>query len=137
MDLFRKMLEYDSTSGKEREFALMLASELECGELRSFEVGDGSLNLLLCWGEPRVVFCTHMDTVPPYLPPRFLEDRVLGRGSCDAKGQIYAMYKALPPPRSDGEGRFRTPVAERGGDRFLRGQSLCKDLVQSALPRSG
>ena len=42
------MLEYDSTSGKEREFALMLASELECGELRSFEVGDGSLNLLLC-----------------------------------------------------------------------------------------
>ena len=72
----------------------MLASELECGELRSFEVGDGSLNLLLCWGEPRVVFCTHMDTVPPYLPPRFLEDRVLGRGSCDAKGQIYAMYKA-------------------------------------------
>ena len=94
MDLFRKMLEYDSTSGKEREFALMLASELECGELRSFEVGDGSLNLLLCWGEPRVVFCTHMDTVPPYLPPRFAEDRVLGRGSCDAKGQIYSMYKA-------------------------------------------
>lgn len=88
------MLEYDSTSGKEREFALMLASELECGELRSFEVGDGSLNLLLCWGEPRVVFCTHMDTVPPYLPPRFAEDRVLGRGSCDAKGQIYSMYKA-------------------------------------------
>ena len=100
------MLEYDSTSGKEREFALMLASELECGELRSFEVGDGSLNLLLCWGEPRVVFCTHMDTVPPYLPPRFLEDRVLGRGSCDAKGQIFSMFTACKMLEDQGKDGF-------------------------------
>ena len=106
MDLFRKMLEYDSTSGKEREFALMLASELECGELRSFEVGDGSLNLLLCWGEPRVVFCTHMDTVPPYLPPRFAEDRVLGRGSCDAKGQIFSMFTACKMLEDQGKDGF-------------------------------
>ena len=41
-----------------------------------------------------MVFCSHMDTVPPYIPPTFLEDRVTGRGTCDAKGQFYAMYRA-------------------------------------------
>jgi acetylornithine deacetylase len=35
-----------------------------------------------------------MDTVPPYLPPVFEADRVCGRGTCDAKGQFYAMYRA-------------------------------------------
>ena len=35
-----------------------------------------------------------MDTVPPYIPPTFEEGRVLGRGTCDAKGQFYAMYRA-------------------------------------------
>jgi acetylornithine deacetylase len=62
--------------------------------VETFEVGDGTLNVLLRWGEPRVVFCSHMDTVPPYLPPVFGADRVCGRGTCDAKGQFYAMYRA-------------------------------------------
>ena len=57
-------------------------------------MGDGTVNVLLRWGEPRVVFCSHMDTVPPYLPPVFEADRVCGRGTCDAKGQFYAMYRA-------------------------------------------
>ena len=48
------------------------------------EVGDGTLNLFLTWGTPKVVFCTHMDTVPPYIPPSFPEGsalRIFGRGS--------------------------------------------------------
>lgn len=94
MELFRQILSIDSTSGRERELGAWLADHLEAPSVRTFEVGDGSLNLLLAWGEPRVVFCSHMDTVPPYIPPTFLEDRVLGRGTCDAKGQFYAMYRA-------------------------------------------
>jgi acetylornithine deacetylase len=63
--------------------------------VETFEVGDGTLDVLLKWSDaPRVVFCSHMDTVPPYIPPTFGEDRVCGRGSCDAKGQFYAMYRA-------------------------------------------
>lgn len=94
MDLFREMLSIDSTSGSERPMAEWLASRLEAGRTDVFEVGDGTLDLLFSWGSPRVVFCTHIDTVPPYLPPVFDGDTVRGRGSCDAKGQVYSMYMA-------------------------------------------
>ncbi len=36
--------------------------------VHEFEVGDGTVNLLLDWsgtGKPSFVFCTHLDTVPP------------------------------------------------------------------------
>ena len=94
MELFRQILSIDSTTGRERELGEWLAAHLEAPSVQTFEVGDGTLNLLLSWGEPRIVFCSHMDTVPPYIPPTFQEDRVLGRGTCDAKGQFYAMYRA-------------------------------------------
>ena len=94
MELFREILSFDSTSGRERELGEWLAAHLEAPSVETFEVGDGTLDVLLRWGEPRVVFCSHMDTVPPYLPPVFGADRVCGRGTCDAKGQFYAMYRA-------------------------------------------
>ncbi len=94
MEQFLKMLSFDSTSGRERDFALWLASELQADSVRIDEVGDGSLNLLLSWGVPKVVFCTHIDTVPPYIAPSVCGKEVRGRGSCDAKGQIYSMYRA-------------------------------------------
>ena len=95
MELFRDILSFDSTSGRERPLGEWLAAHLEAPSVETFEVGDGTLDVLLRWGdEPRVMFCSHMDTVPPYIPPTFLEDRVTGRGTCDAKGQFYAMYRA-------------------------------------------
>ena len=69
--LFRQMLDMDSTSGREREFAEFLAERLqtERNKVDTFEVGDGTLNVLISWGEPEVVFCSHLDTVPPYISP--------------------------------------------------------------------
>lgn len=107
MDLFRQILSFDSTSGSERELGQWLAEHLEAPFVETFEVGDGTLNVLLRWSEtPRVVYCSHMDTVPPYIPPTFTDDRVLGRGSCDAKGQFYAMYRACQRLAAAGEKDF-------------------------------
>ena len=106
MELFREFLSMDSTSGREREAGEWLASHLEAEKVQTFEVGDGTLNVLFTWGEPQVVFCSHMDTVPPYIAPVFEKDRVLGRGSCDAKGQVYAMYKACRELESKGRTGF-------------------------------
>ena len=107
MDLFRQILSFDSTSGSERELGEWLADHLEAPYVDTFEVGDGTLNILLRWSEqPRVVFCSHMDTVPPYIPPTFRDDRVCGRGSCDAKGQFYAMYRACQQLAAAGEKDF-------------------------------
>ena len=93
-DLFREILSIDSTSGRERRLAELLLDRLEAPSKQAFEVGDGTLDLLLSWGEPKVVFCTHMDTVPPFIPPSFEEGLVRGRGACDAKGQIISMLPA-------------------------------------------
>ena len=58
-------------------------------------VAPGRTNVLALWGRPRVLFSTHLDTVPPYLPPRLEDHAVHGRGACDAKGQIVAQLAAV------------------------------------------
>lgn len=58
-------------------------------------VEGGRCNLLAAWGRPRLLFTTHLDTVPPYLPPRREGDRLWGRGTCDAKGILAAMMEAI------------------------------------------
>jgi len=44
--------------------------------------------------DPPVVFSTHMDTVPPFIPSSEDADHIYGRGSCDAKGIIAAQVAA-------------------------------------------
>jgi acetylornithine deacetylase len=43
---------------------------------------------------PNVVFSTHLDTVPPFIPSSEDATRIYGRGSCDAKGIIAAQVAA-------------------------------------------
>ena len=104
--LFEDILGFDSTSGKERPLAEFLSRKLTAPKVETFEVGDGTLNLLFSWGVPRVVYCTHIDTVPPYIAPRMKEDMVTGRGSCDAKGQVIAMYTACLELAASGRDGF-------------------------------
>ena len=86
----------DSTSGKEAELADMLSVEFAAPgrKVELFEVGDGTKNILVSWGTPKIIFCTHLDTVPPYIAPYHEESLIAGRGTCDAKGQLFAMWEA-------------------------------------------
>ncbi len=115
IELFKRMLSTESTSGGERRFAEQMAEWLceQCScEVEKQEVGDGTLNLLFSWGKnPQVFFCTHLDTVPPYIAPTFesLENgdvMIKGRGSCDAKGQIFSMYLACKELEKQGYSNF-------------------------------
>ena len=147
---FQELLSIDSTSGKERKVAEWLAERLpgmfpvaNRPVLRAEEVGDGTLNLLLTWGTPRIVFCSHLDTVPPYIEPLFpegvflsepslrdpshkwappsyaaegghrfgeehplRENVIKGRGSCDAKGQVFAIVEACKRLAEEGKTDF-------------------------------
>lgn len=107
-EFFLNMLDIDSTSGKEVDFADFLALALEGPgrRIETFEVGDGTKNLLVSWGTPKVVFCSHLDTVPPYISPTYDESGFCGRGTCDAKGQIFAMYEACRILESKGYSDF-------------------------------
>ena len=51
---------------------------------------------------PAIVFSTHMDTVPPFIPSSEDEGRIYGRGSCDAKGIIAAQVAAAERLKRDG-----------------------------------
>ncbi|KAA6462173.1 M20/M25/M40 family metallo-hydrolase [Acidobacteria bacterium AB60] len=51
---------------------------------------------------PLLVFSTHMDTVPPYIPLREDESFLYGRGVCDAKGIIATQIAAAEILRTDG-----------------------------------
>jgi acetylornithine deacetylase len=53
-------------------------------------------------GSPDLVFSTHIDTVPPYIPFREDDDYLYGRGVCDAKGIIAAQIAAAEELRSAG-----------------------------------
>ena len=149
-NFFKEFLSIESTSGTERKVAEWLLTQLEAPVIESMEVGDGTLNIFLKWGTPKVVFCSHMDTVPPYIAPGFPEEilsrghvhprtwvgggarciqvpegdevdngrgrsersersssgeyllRITGRGSCDAKGQLFAMYTACKELEASG-----------------------------------
>jgi acetylornithine deacetylase len=51
-----------------------------------------------------LVFSTHMDTVPPFMPSAEDEEFIYGRGSCDAKGIIAAQIAAAENLREQGTG---------------------------------
>lgn len=64
-------------------------------KIETFPLGAGRANLLATWGEPEVLFSTHLDVVPPDLACRSSASAVDARGACDAKGQIAAQLGAI------------------------------------------
>lgn len=96
-----------SVSGAEADYADALAHELAA---RGFDVERQELsgrrtNLLARAGEPEVVLCTHLDTVPPWFGPAQDAELVHGRGACDAKGPALAMVEAATALLATGERR--------------------------------
>ena len=66
-----------------------------------------------------VALSTHLDTVPPYVPPRLEGEKLFGRGSCDAKGIAAAMMTAADRLVSSGEQRVELLLVvgeEKGSD---------------------
>jgi acetylornithine deacetylase len=69
------------------------------------EVTRGRANVWATRGGRGVTLSTHLDTVPPYLPPRLQGDRLTGRGAADAKGIAAAMLSAADRLAQSGEER--------------------------------
>jgi len=95
-DLARQMMAIPSVTGNELEIGNFLASNLAAAGYRveKQEVEPGRFNVMAYAGKPRVLFCTHIDTVPLVLPVREDETYLYGRGACDTKGIIAAMLEA-------------------------------------------
>ncbi len=94
----------DTTPGREdaiHPVLLPLLQELGA-DVTLQPVDAGRTNVLARWGNPRVLFSTHLDTVAPFFAPRFDGVVVFGRGACDAKGQALAQLEAIRQLLSEG-----------------------------------
>jgi acetylornithine deacetylase len=105
--LATELLSVESTTGRERDAVDFAARWLvERGWNVSLqEVEPGRSNV---WATRRgggVTLSTHLDTVPPYVPPRLEGNRLYGRGSSDAKGIAAAMMIAAQRLADAGEER--------------------------------
>lgn len=92
--LLRELVDTPATTGDEAAVADILERELAGFDVTRQYVAPNRPNLLATRGATRLLFCTHIDTVPPHLPYRRDGDTVYGRGACDTKGGIVAMLEA-------------------------------------------
>lgn len=111
LGLLRELIDTPSTTGSEAGVAEILERELGRDGYRVTRqaVAPGRENLFATReGEapPRLLFSTHIDTVPPHIPFRREGDTVYGRGACDTKGGIVAMLEAGRRLRERGAGGF-------------------------------
>jgi len=91
--------------------------------------GDASRQNLLAivpGVKPEIMLTTHLDTVPPFIPPTDSEDGewLWGRGVCDAKGIAASMIVAGDRLREAGEHRFALL--------FVVGEETCSDGAKKA-----
>jgi len=111
-ELTTALMSIPSTSGEEEAVGLWLRDHLEAlgwkVEMQAVGSADASSgqvqnNVIATLNDtPRVWFSTHMDTVPPYIPPTEDDEKIYGRGACDAKGIIAAQITAAERLRAQG-----------------------------------
>jgi acetylornithine deacetylase len=105
IDLLQWWVDIDSVTPGEAQFLEELERHFtELGyRCDRQDVEEERWNLLVTTGkDPRLIYSTHVDTVPPFIPARREDDRLYGRGSCDTKGGIVAMRFAAERLRAAG-----------------------------------
>ena len=107
-ELTKQLMAIPSLTGAEKEVGDFLALELEARGYRveTQQVEEDRFNVLATVGEPAVMLCTHIDTVPPMLPVREDDRYLYGRGACDTKGIIASMLEAGDRLRKSGVTNF-------------------------------
>jgi acetylornithine deacetylase len=108
LELTRALVALETPTGSEGPATDLLADTLgHVGyQVVRQPVTAGRQNLYAYREPPVLVFSTHLDTVPPYLPLSEDADAIHGRGSCDAKGLAAAMVTAAERLAGQGERRI-------------------------------
>jgi acetylornithine deacetylase len=99
------LMRIDSTTGREGEVVAYVERLLRARGWRVERIPvDGARADIVASadGAPAVTLSTHLDTVPPFIPPRVAGTILHGRGACDAKGIAAAMICAAERLRTDG-----------------------------------
>lgn len=105
--LAAELLAIDSSTGAESDAVEFVSRWLltRGWNVELQEVTKGRANVWASQKGKGVTLSTHLDTVPPYIPPREDNGRLYGRGSSDAKGIAAAMMTAADRLLKAGERR--------------------------------
>jgi acetylornithine deacetylase len=108
LELTRALVALETPTGSEKPATDFLDDILRHAGYRTVRqtVTAGRDNLYAYREAPTVVFSTHLDTVPPYVPLSEDVESIHGRGSCDAKGLAAAMVSAAERLFQQGERRI-------------------------------
>ena len=126
LELTRALVALETPTGSEGPATDLLEHTLRQAGYHTArqQVSSGRDNLYAYREAPTVVFSTHVDTVPPYLPLSEDAESIRGRGSCDAKGLAAAMVAAAERLAAKGERRI--------GLLFLVGEENGSDGARAA-----
>ena len=104
-ELTRQLIDIPSVTGEEPAVGQFISRYLEeLGyHVERQEVAVDRFNVIATTeAPPRIVFSTHMDTVPPFIVSSEDDEFIYGRGSCDAKGILAAQIFAAQRLRDEG-----------------------------------
>lgn len=104
-ELTKSLMNIPSVSGDEQAVGFFLRDYLESlgwtVELQA--VSENQNNVIAYLNDtPRVFLSTHLDTVPPFIAPTEDDEKIYGRGACDAKGIIASQIIAAENLRKEG-----------------------------------
>jgi LysW-gamma-L-lysine carboxypeptidase len=130
IELLKKALELYTPSRSEAALANMIKDKC-VNELGFEQVNIDNVGNIIATkgtGEPRILLCGHMDTVPGQVPVRIEDGYIYGRGASDAKAPLIAMLLAASEfPKQSGTVIFAGVVDEEGNATGV------KQLVKSKL----
>ena len=116
IELLKKALEIYTPSRSESQLAVLIKEK--CLDDLGFErVSIDSVGNVIATkgsGEPRILLCGHMDTVPGQIPVKIDSGYLFGRGASDAKAPLIAMLLAGSEFNQSGTIIFAGVVDEEG-----------------------
>jgi len=125
-ELLYELVNIPSTSTHERDISFFVEGKLRDLGMSVVRVGD---NLIGTMGskEPVLALCGHLDTVPPFFPPRIQGQKLYGRGAADDKGGLASVINAIANVEEELQGTLITA--------FVVDEELKSRGAQDVLPR--
>jgi LysW-gamma-L-lysine carboxypeptidase len=117
VEFLRGSLEKYTPSRSESSLAISLKEKCidELGFEEAYIDSVGNMIATKGNGEPRILLCGHMDTVPGSIPVRIQDGYIYGRGASDAKAPLISMLLAASEfPKQRGTIIFAAVVDEEG-----------------------
>jgi [amino group carrier protein]-lysine/ornithine hydrolase len=117
VEFLRGSLEKYTPSRSESSLAISLKEKCidELGFEDAYIDSVGNMIATKGNGEPRILLCGHMDTVPGSIPVRIQDGYIYGRGASDAKASLVSMLLAASEfPKQRGTIIFAAVVDEEG-----------------------